>query len=90
MILGRVSGEIVATIKHESYCNRKMLVVERTTPQGAGTGGYIIAVDVVGAGVGEMVLVIDEGNSARQILGKADLPIRSVVVGIVDEVDTRG
>jgi len=87
VILGKVRGEIVATIKHESYRNRKMLLVERITSKGEGTGGYIIAVDVVGAGVGERVLVIDEGNSARQILGGEDLPIRSVVVGIVDAVD---
>ncbi|MBN1425881.1 EutN/CcmL family microcompartment protein [Candidatus Fermentibacteria bacterium] len=86
MILGRVTGEIVATIKHEGYRYRKLLVVERIDPAGSGTGGYIVAVDVAGAGVGERVLVIDEGNSARQILGGSDLPIRSVVVGIVDAV----
>lgn len=86
MILGKVRGDIVATIKHEGYRARKLLIVERITPTGDGTGGYIIAVDAAGAGVGETVLVIDEGNSARQILGGSDLPIRSVVVGIVDQV----
>jgi ethanolamine utilization protein EutN len=90
MILGRVMGDIVATIKHPGYAHRTLLVVERITPGGSGTGSYIVAVDAVGAGVGETVLVIDEGSSARQILGMSDLPIRSLVVGIVDEVDSRG
>jgi ethanolamine utilization protein EutN len=46
----------------------------------------VIAVDLVGAGVGETVLVEDEGNSARQLLDAKDAPVRSVIVGIVDEV----
>ena len=50
------------------------------------TGGYLIAVDSVGAGPGETVIVLDEGNGARQILGVPDMPVRSVVVGVVDEV----
>jgi len=50
-------------------------------------GDYLIAVDVVDAGVGETVLLIDEGNSARQIVGLDPAPIRAVVVGIVDEID---
>lgn len=49
--------------------------------------GYTIAVDVVGAGVGETVLILDEGNSARQIFGLDTGPIRAVIVGIVDDVD---
>ena len=49
--------------------------------------GYTIAVDVVGAGVGETVLILDEGTSARQIFGLDTGPIRAVIVGIVDDVD---
>ena len=48
--------------------------------------GYLIALDVVNAGVGERVLICDEGTSARQILGVTTGPIRSVVVGIIDQI----
>jgi microcompartment protein CcmK/EutM len=86
MIIGRVIGEIHSTINHPFYDARKLLVVERTGPRGEPTGGYLIAVDVVDAGVGESVLVLDEGNGARQVFGSTDAPVRSVVVGIIDEV----
>ncbi len=86
MILGRVVGHIHSTINHPFYDSRKLLVVERTDPQGKSSAGYVIAVDVVDAGVGEQVLVLDEGNGARQVFGSADAPVRSVVVGIVDHV----
>lgn len=86
MILGIVSGEIYSTINHRFYDNRKLLIVDHTDPDGRPTGKYVIAVDSVGAGVGQRVLVNDEGNGARQIVNDAQAPLRSVVVGIVDEV----
>ncbi len=86
MILGRVTGEIHSTINHAFYDARKLLVVEKTDPEGRPTGDYVIAVDAVDAGVGERVLVLDEGNGARQVLAAADAPVRSVVVGIIDEI----
>ena len=61
--------------------------MDRLTPKGEATGQYWIAVDDVQAGVGDTVLVIDEGNSARQVVGMDPAPIRAVVVGIVDEID---
>ncbi len=85
MILGRVAGRVTSTIHHASMQGRTLLVVDRLDAEGRPTGGYLIAVDNVGAGPGETVLVLDEGNGARQILGGRDLPIRSVVVGIVDD-----
>jgi len=86
MILGRVIGEIHGTIKHRFYDSRRMLVIEKTAPDGKPTGDYVIAVDAVGAGADERVIVNDEGNGARQILESADGPVRSVVVGIIDDV----
>ncbi|HEX3111565.1 MAG TPA: EutN/CcmL family microcompartment protein [Thermoanaerobaculia bacterium] len=86
MILGRVIGEIHGTIKHRFYDTRRMLVIEKTAPDGKPTGDYVIAVDSVGAGADERVIVNDEGNGARQILESADGPVRSVVVGIIDDV----
>jgi ethanolamine utilization protein EutN len=91
MYIGRVSGTVVATIKNELYMGRKLLVVDRLNLQGRATQKYDIAVDLVQAGVGDVVLVLDEGNSARQIVGREpDGAIRAVIVGIVDEVDIDG
>jgi ethanolamine utilization protein EutN len=86
MILARVSGRITSTIHHPAMDGRRLLLLDRIDARGQATGGYVIAVDTVGAGPGEMVLMLDEGNGARQILGGADLPVRSVVVGIVDDL----
>ena len=86
MILGRVCGRVVTTISHPGVTSRALLVVDRLRPDGSPTGSYLIAVDAADAGAGETVLVLDEGNGARQVLGGADLPVRSVVVGIVDDI----
>ncbi|MGE5235310.1 MAG: EutN/CcmL family microcompartment protein [Acidobacteriota bacterium] len=90
MIIGCVLGEIHSTIHHPFYGGKKLLVVERTDPAGTPTGDYVIAVDVVAAGVGERVLVLDEGNGARQVFGSAAAPVRSVVVGIIDHIEAAG
>ncbi len=86
MILGKVRGRLVSTIHHPSMAGRKLLVVDLLRADGSPAGDDLIAVDVAGAGAGEIVIVLDEGNGARQILGGDDLPVRSVVVGIVDDV----
>jgi ethanolamine utilization protein EutN len=87
MYIGRVSGTVVATIKNEIFVGRKLLVVDRLDLAGHPTAKYDIAVDMVQAGVGDLVLVLDEGNSARQIVGREpDGAIRAVIVGIVDQV----
>jgi len=88
MFVGLVTGEMVSMINHADYVSRRLLVIDRLDEAGAATGGYLIAVAAVDAGVGERVLVLDEGNGARQVLGDVKtLPIRSVVVGVVDSVD---
>jgi len=89
LIIGRVTGEIHSTINHPFYNSKKLLVVEKTDPSGKPTGEYVIAVDVVDAGVGEQVLVLDEGNGARQVFDSANAPVRSVVVGIIDEIEVK-
>jgi ethanolamine utilization protein EutN len=88
VILGRVCGTVVATQQHPFYRGRKQLLVRATLPDGSFDGeSYVIAVDMVGAGLGQTVIVKDEGNSARQLLDTdANGPVRSVVVGIVDAV----
>ena len=85
MILGRVSGSIHSTINHPFYDGKRLLIVDRLNPDGSETGKYLIAIDSVGAGAEETVLVIDEGNSARQIVDDNAAPLRSIIIGIVDE-----
>ena len=87
MILGKVIGNIYSTINHPFYDAKKLLVVSKTDPAGRATGDYLIAVDSVDAGIGETVLVIDEGNSARQVVSDNSAPIRSIIIGIVDEIE---
>jgi len=85
--IGRVAGTVVSTISAPVFQGRRLLLCELVQPDGAATGDYLIAVDVVDSGAGETVLIIDEGNSARQIVGLDPAPIRAVVVGVVDDID---
>ena len=64
MHIGKVSGTVVATFKDKVFEGKKLLIVDRLTPEGEPTGHYWIAVDDVQAGVGDTVMIIDEGNSA--------------------------
>ncbi len=86
MKLARVVGTVVSTINAPDFDDRTLLVCDLLDPGLGPAGGYLIAVDTVGAGAGEVVLLMDEGNSARQILRAPNAPIRTVVVGIVDDV----
>ncbi|HVZ61654.1 MAG TPA: EutN/CcmL family microcompartment protein [Terriglobales bacterium] len=84
MILARIVGTVVATRKDERLEGRKLLVCRPITPAGVADGAHIVAVDAVGAGVHETVLLVS-GSSARMATGK-DSPVDSAVVGIVDAV----
>ena len=86
MKLGRVVGNVVSTINAPIFDHRRLLVCDLLDEKGEARGGYLIAVDTVGAGPGEQVLILDEGNGARQILDRENAPVRAVVVGIVDEI----
>jgi ethanolamine utilization protein EutN len=83
--LARVAGTVVSPVSHPFYDGQRLLLCDLVDPDGS-TSGYLIAVDVVDAGVGERVLICDEGTSARQIFGITTGPVRSVIVGIVDAV----
>ena len=86
MYIGKVIGTVVSTIKIDHLDDRKLLIVDMLDLEGKETGYYDIAVDVVQAGLGDTVLVIDEGNGARQVLGIDPGAVRAVIVGVVDEV----
>ncbi|MBT8166344.1 MAG: EutN/CcmL family microcompartment protein [Acidimicrobiia bacterium] len=87
MKIGRVAGTVVSTISASIFDGRKLLLCDIVSPGGEPTGDYTIAADTIDAGVGDTVLILDEGSSARHILGKTVAPIRALVVGIVDEID---
>jgi ethanolamine utilization protein EutN len=87
MILGKVCGTIHSTINHPFYDGKRLLVVDKLDAYQNPTGKYLICIDSVDAGVGETVLMLDEGNGARQIVGDSSAPLRSIIVGVVDEVN---
>ncbi len=87
MILGKVVGEIVSEMKIEDYKGLKMLIIQPIDPEGNPTGETTLAVDNVQAGVGDTILILDEGGSARMLMEEPDIfTIRAVVAGVVDHI----
>ena len=88
MRLCRVLGNVVSTVKHPTYSGQALLIVQPIDERGVDSGASFLAIDRAQAGPGDRVLVMREGNGVRQILGMGDqVPIRSLIVGIVDQVD---
>jgi ethanolamine utilization protein EutN len=84
----RVIGPLWAAAKHPAFAGRTLLVVQPLDEHGGDAGGSFVAVDHAQAGAGDQVVVLTEGNGVRQILKAGDVvPIRSIVVGIVDHVE---
>ena len=91
MILARIKATVVSTGKRPHYKGRKLLLAQPVAPEGKPKGKPLIAVDGVGAGIGDLVLVVDEGGSARMVIGDAEaVTVRTAVCGIVDRVDREG
>ncbi len=86
MIIGRVIGDVVATQKHSSHEGRKILVVQPLQLDGSNRGDPILALDAVDAGIGDRVLVVQEGFSAMTSVGRPNSPIDMAVVGVIDSV----
>jgi ethanolamine utilization protein EutN len=87
MKVAKVVGTVVSTINAPILDGRRLLLCDLLDEHSQPTGSSTIAVDTVGAGASETVLIMDEGNSARQVLDAPNAPIRAVIVGIVDSVD---
>lgn len=91
MILGKVIGNVVSTIKAKGYESKKILIIQPIDPAGNPKGKSFLAVDAVQAGVGDTVIIIEEGNSARSVIKEPEsFTIKTVVAGIVDEVNLQG
>ena len=86
MLLAKIVGTVVATRKDPRLVSNKLMVVRPTDPRGKPEGNYLVAIDTVDAGVGEMVLVVS-GSSARMASGLKDCPVDAAIVGIIDTVD---
>ncbi len=86
MYIARVVGDVVATHRHKSLGGNKLLLIRRLSLEGSEEGSEIIALDVIGVGPGERVLVVQEGNAARSLFGSGTIPAQAVVVGVVDEL----
>ena len=86
MKLVRVAGNVVATHKYPCYKGHKVLIVQPVDEKGNDVGSSFLSMDTVDAGPGDLVLVEQEGNTARQLLGTKDDPFHSVIVGVVDKV----
>ena len=87
MLLARVVGTVVATQKNRKFEGAKLLLVQPLTLEDTPRGTAIIAVDALGAGVHEKVLIVMEGRAAGEALGRKLAPVDAAVVGIVDTVD---
>jgi microcompartment protein CcmK/EutM len=85
VFLARVTGDVVATHRHGALGGRKLLLIRRLGTSGQEEGAEVVALDVIGVGVGERVLVVQEGNAARSLF-RAAIPAQAVVVGAVDRV----
>ncbi|MFO0980759.1 MAG: EutN/CcmL family microcompartment protein [Planctomycetota bacterium] len=90
MNLGTVVGTVVTPVQHDCYAGRKLLLVRPEDPFGKRIGRVVVAIDHAQAGVGDRVLLMAEGSSARDLLALPNAPVRSVVVGVVDEVEVQG
>jgi ethanolamine utilization protein EutN len=89
MQLARVVGTVVATQKHRKFEGAKLLLVQPLDADDAPRGSAVLAVDGVGAGVGERVLIVLEGRAAGEALGKKAAPVDAAIVGVVDRVDVQ-
>jgi len=90
MQIARVVGTVVSTQKHRAFAGSKLLLVQPLTVDDAPKGAALLAVDGVGAGVTEKVLVVLEGRAAGETLGRKRAPVDAAIVGIIDRIDVDG
>jgi ethanolamine utilization protein EutN len=87
MIIARVLDTIVASQKHHSHNGQKILLVQPLALDGEDSGEPVVAIDAVSAGIGDRVLVVQEGFAAMTSVGRPESPIDASVIGVIDAVD---
>ena len=88
MIIARVIGNVVATQKNERYAGGRVMLCQPVTPEGAEIGVALLALDSVDAGIGDMVLIVQEGwGASTAATGKAGAAIDSAIIGVIDYID---
>jgi ethanolamine utilization protein EutN len=87
MFMARVVGDVVSSHRHGHLGQKKLLLVRRLDLDGKEEGVETIALDVIGVGVGERVLIVQEGNAARTLFNDKRIPVQAVVVGVIDSVN---
>ncbi|GEM_PF-87523 len=87
MLIARVVGDITATAKHPSHEGRKILLVQPLDLDGSERGNPVVALDSVNAGIGDRVLLVQDGYAAFTAVGHKLAPIDSAVIGIIDQVE---
>jgi len=90
MFLADVIGTVVSPVQIPILDGEKLLLLRRVQPNGERRGETRIGIDRAGAGLGDRVIVIDEGNSGRQLLGDPEGAVKTVVVGVVDSIESAG
>lgn len=87
MQIAHVVGPLVATQKSRKLDGAKLLLVQPETPGGEASGPTLLAIDAVGAGIGERVLIVVEGKAAGAASGRTLTPVDAAIVGIIDHID---
>ena len=84
MQIGRVVGQAVATVKHASLVGWRLLLVQPLTPEGNEDGEPLLAIDRLGAGLAQLVILSNDGAGARELVGSKTSPVRWMVLGVCD------
>jgi ethanolamine utilization protein EutN len=87
MKMGIVIGQVVSTLRHPALAGKKLMLIQPVDPKFRPVGDPVVALDTMNAGIGETVLVVEEGRAARQVLNVRRAPVRTLILGIVDEVE---
>lgn len=87
MYIARVVGDVVSSIKHEQLQSHKLLLVQPVEPGGAPYGDPVIALDMVDSGIGDTVLIVDQGTATRQVLEVEKPTVRTLILGVIDEIE---
>jgi ethanolamine utilization protein EutN len=87
MYIARVIGDVVSSVKYPTLVGQKILVIQPIDPDGTEYGEPLLAMDQVSAGIGDVVLIVDQGSATRQVLKQQYPTIRTLILGIVDRID---